>query len=152
MNQASETNPLRSNAVLALLLWAGYVAFVMGLWWLFGIDYAVIGQPGNVLLPLVIPIGGGGLLLALAVTRLGWWPSVMKETRPGQPRWMFWPLLGMFVFYVGQRLIGVHWSIEVLVPLISLIIGLACVGFSEELLHRGILVHGLRSGLPEIAA
>ena len=151
MNQASETNPLRSNAVLALLLWAGYVAFVMGLWWLFGIDYDVIGQPGNVMLPLVIPIGGGGLLLALAITRLGWWPPIMKETRPGHPRWMFWPLFVMFVFYAAQRLFGVQWSIEALVPLTSLIVGLACVGFSEELLHRGVLVHGLRSRLPEIA-
>jgi membrane protease YdiL (CAAX protease family) len=139
-----------SRLLAGLALWAAYTLFVMALWAVFGIDYDMIGLPGNVVLPLILPIGGGGLLLAFAVTRLGWWEAVLREDRPGAPHWLFWPLFGFFLLYCGQRLWWMNWTVEAALPLMALAVGLACVGFSEELLHRGILVHALRARLSEL--
>ncbi len=102
----------------------------------------------NVRDAIVIPIGAGALFLAAVTTWLGWWRPALFETRRAGAPWM----LVVPGFALLAALIGIatfDWDSPRTDVLALLAVGVLLVGFSEELLTRGLLIVGLRPALKE---
>jgi membrane protease YdiL (CAAX protease family) len=94
---------------------------------------------------IVVPIGLGGVLLAVATTVLGWWhPVLFQEGRTG-PAWILVvPVLFGLVGLLGTA--NIDWRSPKVTMLPWLALGVLLVGFAEEVASRGILIVGGRDG------
>jgi len=98
----------------------------------------------------VIPFGVAALLVIAVVTVLGWWHPVLFERR-STPAWM----LAIPVVSIGCFAMGVATADPgafAASHLAYLIVGFALVAFCEEVMTRGVLLVGFRSGYREIYA
>ena len=102
----------------------------------------------NFLDGVVIPIGTMAVLVAAAATARGWWRPALFEKRR-TPNWM---LTVPIVFFAGIAVAIATADFDEfdggLIPL--RLLGFAFVGFSEELVTRGLILVGFRSQLREL--
>jgi membrane protease YdiL (CAAX protease family) len=92
-------------------------------------------------------VAAGALVLVVVTTALGWWPAVMRDHRPVRPWLAVLPLL-MFVASLSILNVGALFQLGTVYVLVA-IGAMLLVGFSEELLTRGILLVGFRDLAPE---
>jgi len=88
---------------------------------------------------------GAGLFLLIVVIPLGWRDVGFNAPRPiGSLRVLAFPAAYLALFMVGTLLVG--WP----APSAIFFLALNCllVGFSEELMFRGVLFRAFRSGMP----
>lgn len=139
------------SAGAALAVFVGYTAVVAALWAVNKVDYTTIGNTrSNAIRGIVVPIGVGAALLAIATTWLGWWDASLFESPRSGPAWA-WAVPGLLAVIVLLRLTTVDWTsakATALLPVLA--IGTLFVGFAEELLTRGLVIVGLRAGLTEL--
>ena len=123
-----------------------YALLVGVVWRLTGTRYdALVDSRGHVVRGIILPIGLGAVFLALVTTWLGWWDAALVEESRSGPVWvLIVPGLFGLVAILNITSIDFRTAGARLLPLI--LIGTLLVGFSEELLSRGILVVGLRDG------
>ncbi|MFZ0530475.1 MAG: hypothetical protein WAL91_08065, partial [Propionicimonas sp.] len=75
---------VRPTAFIAVAIAVIYMAIVSLVWWATGLDYLKIAEsPTTLLLGVVVPIGAGGVFLAIAASVLGWWHPALFEKRVG---------------------------------------------------------------------
>jgi uncharacterized protein len=129
---------------VVLAIFVAYMALVSVIWKVNRIDYATPGStPENVRKGIIIPIGIGGVLLAVATTVLGAWHDVLFEDARSGPTWaLVVPVLFGVIALINISTIGFSSAPASLVPALAL--GTLCVGFSEEVVSRGLLVVGGR--------
>lgn len=135
--------------LVAIAVFVVYTAIVVVLWAALGVDYETVADTNrNILEGLIIPIGVGALFLVVVTTWLGWWrPALFERERAGR-RWMLLvPLLILAVTLVNIAFID--WGSPKTDVLVLLAVGVLLVGFSEELLTRGLLIVGFRGTLTE---
>lgn len=139
------------SVVVALLVFVGYTAVVATLWAVNRVDYATIADTrSSAIRGLVVPIGVGAALLALATTWFGWWDEVLVEDPRSGPGWA-WVVPALIAVVVLFRLTTVRWSSDKASALLpALAVGTLFVGFAEELLTRGVVIVGLRADLTEL--
>ena len=139
------------SIVVALLAFLGYVVVVAALWRVNSVDYATIGDTrSNALRGLVVPIGIGAGLLAVATTWFGWWEQALFEEPRSGPGWA-WVVPALIAVVVLLRLATVGWSSAQAASLLPVLaVGTLFVGFAEELLTRGVVIVGLRADLTEV--
>ena len=129
----------------AVLVFLVYTAVVALLWRVTGTHYEhLVDSRRTIVRGIVLPIGVGALLLVVAVTWFGWWEPAML---PGvtAPAWtLVVPVLVALVAVVNVASIDWRSPQARLLPL--LVVGVALVGFAEELVTRGQLAVGLREG------
>jgi len=137
------------RAVLVVVL---YLAVYEGIGWL---NSVVLGSavdaanpfssPSSILVGLVLPILVMGLLTLAFVLTQGWGREVFgRQPVAGRP-WMWIAVLVLLVPVV-IRLLATNWSAySVSVVFTVLFLGL-CIGFTEELIARGVAVNLLRRG------
>jgi membrane protease YdiL (CAAX protease family) len=92
-------------------------------------------------------VATGAVMLVVVTTLLGWWPAVMRDHRPVRP----WPALLPFVMVAASLSIlnfGALFQLGA-VYVLAAAGTMLLVGFSEELLTRGILLTGFRDLAPE---
>jgi len=133
---------------IALLLI--YMAVVAGIWAVNGLDYETVAESSDTVLKgIVIPIGVGAVFLAVAATWLGWWrPAMVEEVKVG-PRWaLVIPVLLLVTALSG--VVSIDFGAADAGTLLLLALGTALVGFSEELLTRGLMIVGFRGTLSEV--
>lgn len=134
----------------ALLVFVIYVALIFGLQRLIGgdVDYTEIADSSdNFRDYIVIPIGIVSVFLAIVTTYLGWWRPALFEAR-STPVWMIaWPVLTIVALVVNIVADVEPWDTEFLV---MVLLGFAFVGFSEELMTRGLLLTGARARFGEL--
>ncbi|MGZ4632430.1 MAG: CPBP family intramembrane glutamic endopeptidase [Actinomycetes bacterium] len=133
----------------AVVVFVAYCALVAAVWAVNDVDYGTVADSsGNVVRGIVVPIGLGALLLVIVTTWLGWWrPAMLEEHRAGL-RWaMLIPALLAVTVIAGMASIDFGSTDAEILPLIAL--GCLFVGFSEELLTRGLMLVGLRGSLRE---
>jgi hypothetical protein len=138
------------SAVVAVAVFVAYTVLVGVLWRVTGTRYDhLVDSRSTILRGIVLPIGLGGVLLAVATTWLGWWEAALFPASIG-PTWVLVvPALFALVALITITLIGWRTPQARLLPL--LLVGTLLVGFAEELATRGVLAVGLReAGASEV--
>ncbi|WP_159706084.1 CPBP family intramembrane glutamic endopeptidase [Arthrobacter sp. 18067] len=128
--------------------WGVYELIGLGIGTLFGGFINLknpLADPLTAFLMLALPILIAGILLFLFARSLGW----VKEIFGPQPlrgqAWM-WVAIPLLIIPIFLRLVATNWSAySVGLVLVMAFFGL-CVGFTEELATRGIVVNMLRNG------
>ena len=137
-------------AVAAIAVFVAYTVVVGILWRLTGTRYDhLVDSRSTILRGIVLPIGLGGVLLAVVTTWFGWWEQALFPGSVG-PTWVLVvPALFALVAVANIALIGWRTPRARLLPL--LLVGTLLVGLAEELASRGVLAVGLReAGASEI--
>ncbi|MHA6780166.1 CPBP family intramembrane glutamic endopeptidase [Pseudonocardia saturnea] len=140
------------RAGIAILVAVAYIALVCVVWAINGVDYSTVGGTvGSTVGGIVVPVGLGAVFLAAVTTHLGWWHPVLREEPRVGPRWLLVvPVL--FVLVAIGTLSTADLSRLTPAHVLLLALGVLLVGFSEELLCRGIALVGLRGTGSEVTA
>lgn len=140
---------VRPHTLLALVVFVLYGALVSVLWVALDVDYdRVADTRSTVVDAVVIPIGAGALLLVVAATVLGWWRPALFEPRRVGRGWMYLTPIAM-VLVSMVALAAADWDRVESEFVVALAIGTLLVGFSEEMLTRGLAIVGFRGSVPE---
>ncbi len=142
---------VKPSALTAILAVVGYLVVVFAVWLVTGLDYDEIGDTvENVRDGIVLSVGAGVVYLVVITTVLGWWKPAIREPRRVGSRWM-WIVPGLLLIGAILNLATTEWGeidrIGAYVGLLAL--GTLFVGFSEELLTRGLAIVGGRGSLHE---
>ncbi|WP_152650567.1 CPBP family intramembrane glutamic endopeptidase [Demequina aurantiaca] len=139
---------VQPRAWIPIALFVTYVGVVFTLWKINDVDYLAISDSAATIRDaLIVPIGAGAVLLVVATTYLGWWKPAMVEGRTA-PKWMIaLPLL--LLLPIGFSLVATDWGNVGSDLLLNLAVGVLLVGFSEELVTRGVMLVGLRARFGE---
>ncbi|WP_066302399.1 CPBP family intramembrane glutamic endopeptidase [Arthrobacter luteolus] len=133
---------------IGLVIWAGYLGLVYIIQSLSGIPYDTWGDSaGNLFFGAGLSLIVATVLLALTTTLLGWWHPALYDRNRSRHRWpIFIPIL--MAVAAAMNLAGTDWSAYSGAFLAaSLTLGL--VGFTEEIVNRGLLLVGFRTRLSE---
>jgi uncharacterized protein len=142
---------VKPNALIAILIFLGYGAVVSAFWTIADVDYDTVADTvENVRKGVVYPVGAGALYLAIVATALGWWRPALREPRKAGKAWMR-IVPGLLVFGVLLNAVSTRWGDieEAGQYLLWVLVGTALVGFSEELLTRGLVIVGARGSMHE---
>jgi len=140
------------SGAVALTVFVAYSAVVVVLWRVNRVDYETIAASRpNIIRGIIVPIGIAGALLALTTTVFGWWQPVLFEESPTGPIWA-WAVPALMVGVIGAQFAKVGWRSPNAALLPYLALGVLIVGFSEELLARGVVLVGFRGDLSELWA
>ena len=130
-------------ALVAIGIFVAYTLLVAVLWKVNEVRYDAIAESrDSVVRGIVVPIGLGGLLLAVATTWLGWWRPVLVQDDRAAAWTLVVPLLVGLVGLLGALNIDYRSESRGVLPWLA--VGVLIVGFSEEMLARGILIVGGR--------
>ena len=141
---------VRPGLTPALGVFVVYLLAILGLSELFASDVAytdLAGSSEKFRDGVVLPIGVVSLALAVVTSYFGWWKPVLLERR-SLPNWLLiWPVLAVVSMIVNIAADSDQWDTDFL---LMVLIGFALVGFSEELMTRGLLLIGARSQYREL--
>lgn len=145
---AASTLKVRPRIWIGLAIFVGYLAVVVAIQAASGIPYDAWGESGANLF-----FGGGlsliiaAVLLAITTTLLGWWRPALFDRERSRHRW---PIVVPIVMAVAavMNLAGTDWSAYDGAFFAASLV-LLLVGFTEELVCRGLLLVSLRSRLGE---
>lgn len=134
------------KALLAAAVYLGLyegVSLLLGMVWGADIDPNPFANAQSVLVSLVVPLIVGAILLVAFVASLRWFPALFGRQPIRGGRWM-WIAVVILLLPIALRLIGIDYGSYAagVVPL-TFFAGLF-IGFTEELLTRGIAVKLLR--------
>ena len=134
---------------IGLAIWLGYAVLVFAIQKSTGIPYDTWGDSaGNLFLGAGLSLIVATVLLAITTSLLGWWRPAMRERQRSRHTWpIFVPVLVAIAAVVN--LAGTDWSAYSGAFLGASLV-LLLVGFTEELVHRGLLLTALRSRLSEV--
>ena len=103
----------------------------------------IFGDPLSIFFGIALPVLLGGAILIAFAASLGWVRELFGPQPIGGRGWM-WLAVVLVIVPVIIRLVATDWgSLSTAVVFSALFMGL-CVGFTEELLTRGIAVNLLR--------
>lgn len=134
-----------------LLILVGYLAVIFTVWVTLDLKYDEVGDTvENVRKGITLAVGLGAIYLIVVTTALGWWRPALREPRRVGRGWM-WLIPILLGLGAVANLTSTKWGeIDGVGPYVLwLAIGCAFVGFSEELVTRGLLIVGARGSLHE---
>lgn len=94
---------------------------------------------------LLLPEVAGALIATAFVASLAWFPKLLRR-RPRQARWWMWIAPATMVVAAVVRLIGTKWSDYSGAAVVAILALGILVGYTEELLARGVNVRLLQRG------
>lgn len=140
--------PSAASALVAIL---GYLVIVFAIWAITGLKYDHVGDTvDTVRKGITLSIGVGALYLIVVTTALGWWKPALREPQRVGSRWM-WAVPVLLLAGAIMNLAATRWDRlpDKATYVLWLAIGTAFVGFSEELLTRGLAIVGGRGSMHE---
>lgn len=142
---------VKPSALTAILAIVGYLVVVFTVWGFSGLKYDEVGDTvDNVRTGVTLAIGLGAIYLVVVTTAFGWWrPAIGEPRRVGS--WWMWVIPVCLLAGAAVNLVATEWSeIDgVGTYVFWLAVGCAFVGFSEELLTRGLAIVGGRGSMHE---
>jgi membrane protease YdiL (CAAX protease family) len=142
---------VKPSALTGILAILGYMVVVFAVWGATGLKYDEVGDTvENVQKGVVLAIALGAVYLVIVTTVFGWWKPVMREPRKVGGGWM-WLIPVLLLVGAIVNLAGTKWGEidRVGAYALWLAIGTLFVGFSEELLTRGLAIVGGRGSMHE---
>ena len=134
--------------LIVAVYWGVYELIGLGIGALVGgsIDLgSPLSDPLSAFLGLALTISLSGILLFLFARSLGWVKEIFGPQPVRGKAWM-WVAVLLVVIPIFLRLMATNWSAySIGLVLVMAFFGL-CVGFTEELATRGIVVNMLRNG------
>ncbi len=140
--------PTALTAIAAIL---GYMVVVFAVWGITGLEYDTVGDTvENVQKGIVLSVSLGAVYLIIVTTALGWWRPAIFEPRKVGRGWM-WLIPAFLLIGTVANLATTKWGeIDgVATYTFWLAVGCILVGFSEELLTRGLAIVGGRGSMHE---
>ena len=129
---------VKPNWVITILLTVIYMAIVGAVWAVNDVDYETLGDTtDNIVAGIIVPIGLGAIFLAVAASVLGWWRPALWEIPRVGPRWLLL-IPAIYVVATLGKLLSVDFANVPGKYVLLLAIGTLLVGFSEEMLCRGL--------------
>lgn len=142
------TPRVRPRIWIGLVIWLAYLAVVFTIQSASGIPYDEWGDSaGNLFFGGGVSLIIASILLAITTSLLGWWRPAIFDRARSRHRW---PILVPILVAVAavMNLAGTDWAAYSGAFLAASVV-LMLVGFTEELVNRGLLVVALRSRLHE---
>jgi uncharacterized protein len=137
----------------AVLVTVAYAAIYQGLGFVIGLifggftdDENPLSNPLSVFFGIALPIILGGLVLIAFAASVGWLTPLLRGRQPVAGRPWMWVAVALVVIPIIMRLFAAEWSAYSATLVLSILFLGLCVGFTEELLTRGINVNLLRRG------
>jgi uncharacterized protein len=143
---------LKPNLRNALLIVFFYTIYIFLMMYFSGVPYTDFGKSSsNMLHGVLIPVAIGSLLLTVIAVWSGWWKDLWRDKYHIKGHnWMYIFVVLAVISIIGNFLKGNIGSLDTML-IFTIFIATAFVGYSEELLTRGLLIHGARgSGLSEV--
>lgn len=144
------TPPLkvRPRVWIGLVIWLAYLALVLAVQSACGIPYDQWGDSaGNLFFGGGVSLIVATVLLAITTSLLGWWRPAIFDRERSRHRWpIFVPIL--VAVAAVMNLAGTDWA-SYSGAFFAASVALLLVGFTEELVNRGLLIVALRSRLGE---
>lgn len=139
----------KPSTAVSIVLFAIYIAIIFAFWSAKDFKYDEVSDTlDNVKNGVVFPVGVGALFLALAATVLGWWgPAIKEPLSIGTKATKF--IVPALVVGAALNLAVTDWDNVTGEFALWLVIGVLLVGFSEEMLCRGLGLVGFRGSMPE---
>ena len=134
--------------LLVAVYWVVYELLGRGIAAVFGdvIDEAnPLADAMSVLLGMALPIVLAGLLLFGFARSLGWTRELFGP-QPVRGRGWMWLAVALIIVPILMRLIATNWSAYSVTLVVSILLLGLCVGFTEELATRGLVVTMIRRG------
>ncbi|WP_062378914.1 CPBP family intramembrane glutamic endopeptidase [Demequina pelophila] len=141
---------MKPNLWIGLAVFIGYMAVVFAMWTVFDIDYeAVQDTQQSALEGILIPVAVGAAYLVIVTSLLGWWGPALRERTRNVPRWL---VIVPIIFTIGglMSFAGADFGALEMTHVLTIGAGVLLVGFSEELVSRGILLTGARGSVGEV--
>jgi membrane protease YdiL (CAAX protease family) len=142
---------VKPSPLVAIAVIVGYMVVVFPVWIINDLRYDDVGNTvETVRQGIVLAIGLGVVYLVIVTTVLGWWKPAMREPRRVGGGWM-WVVPALLVVGAALNLAATKWGEidEIGTYVAWLALGTAFVGFSEELLTRGLAIVGGRGAMHE---
>lgn len=142
---------IKPSALTAVAAIVGYLALVFTVWAATGLKYDTVGDTlENVQKGIVLSVSLGAAYLAVVTSVLGWWKPAIREPRKVGSGWM-WALPAVMLIGTALNLATTKWGEIDGVAAYTFWLALGCVliGFSEELLTRGLAIVGGRGSMHE---
>jgi membrane protease YdiL (CAAX protease family) len=142
---------VKPSPLAAIGVIVGYLVVVFAVWIATDLRYDDVGDTvETVRKGIVLAIGLGVVYLVIVTSVLGWWKPAMREPRRVGGGWM-WIVPALLVVGFGLNLAATKWGeIDELGTYVAwLALGTVFVGFSEELLTRGLAIVGARGAMHE---
>ncbi|CAH0193533.1 hypothetical protein SRABI76_01834 [Microbacterium oxydans] len=131
------------------VIWIGYVVVIVSVTLLSGVPYPEIGtSAGSTWRGAVMDLAVAGALLVIVTSVLGWWRPALREQHRSQHTWpIFVPIIMAAAAILN--LFNTDWTQFDTSFILSLVALGVLVGFSEELMSRGLVLTAFRSRLHE---
>ena len=142
---------VKPSAISAIAAILGYMVVVFTVWAATGLKYDTVGDTlENVQKGIVLSISLGAVYLAVVTTALGWWKPAIHEPRKVGSTWM-WLIPVFLLIGTIANLAATKWGeIDgIATYTFWLAVGCVLIGFSEELLTRGLAIVGGRGSMHE---
>lgn len=150
--QEDFTYKVTPNIKNSLIVFLGYLILVAGLQKLSGVPYTdFTASNANMLKGILLPVLAASLYVAAFAKWSGWWKDVFKDKFKIQGHnWMYLLVVFAVIGTIGNMALGDIADRNTTFILYAAI-ATGLVGFSEELMTRGLLLRGARgSGLSEV--
>jgi membrane protease YdiL (CAAX protease family) len=153
-NTTSKGTPVRvkPSAAISIVLVVIYMAIVIAFWKAYDVKYDQVQDTvQSIKEGVAYPVAVGALFLVVAATVLGWWgPAIIEKDRLTSKLRVALPIL--LVLGAVANLVITDWDNVDSTFGLWLTISVLLVGFSEELLTRGLGLVGARGTFPEFRA
>lgn len=104
-----------------------------------------LSTPGSVLVAGALPILIAGALVLFFARTVGWLGDIFGP-QPVRARPWMWVAVALVLVPMVMRVLAIGWSAYSGTFIASILVLGLCVGFTEELLTRGVVVRMLRGG------
>ncbi len=150
MNSGGEHKiTVKPSVKKGLLIYFVYLAVFFSVWIVTGVNYPEIGKTlESTKLHYALPTVLASLVVALIITKFGWWNITLFDKKKSGPKWAWIGVIAMLLLAIGSfaRLQVGGLSLELV---FWSLLGAIGVGFGEEMINRGTLLVGLRTRYTE---